>query len=177
MRRVRDLIQEPCVADIRRHQRYAGLLQKLRAVWARNVPVHLMTASRSQVQRLAYFHLQQAVFGTATLHLNCKGLRLRYRDRITLSVASLGWQNKICRVESWRFEPLGGVVVTVREDAASANLVSPGPGKLVMSYYSDVAYWTGLVKPRHFAEFRYKASESDIYLAEIEVPKTSLPVA
>ena len=57
-------------------------------------------------------------------------------------------------------------------DASYPGLVSPEPGKLVISYYSDVAYWTGLVKPRHFAEFRYKASESDIYLAEIEVPTT-----
>ena len=80
-----------------------------------------MTTSRAEAQRLAYFHLQQAAFGlTATLHLNYKGLRLRYRDRITLSVASLGWDEKIFRVEAWRFEPLGGVVVTVREDAASA---------------------------------------------------------
>ena len=80
-----------------------------------------MTTSRAEAQRLAYFHLQQAAFGlTATLHLNYKGLRLRYRDRITLSVQSLGWDDKIFRVEAWRFEPLGGVVVTVREDAASA---------------------------------------------------------
>ena len=28
-------------------------------------------------------------------------------------------------------------------------------------------------KSRNFAEFRYKASGSDIYLAEIEVPKIS----
>ena len=38
-----------------------------------------------------------------------------------------------------------------------------------MSYYSDVAYVSGEVRPMHFPEYRYKESESDIYIAEIEV--------
>ena len=72
------------------------------------------------------------------------------------------------KAELIRYFPQGG-------DASYPGLVSPEPGKLVISYYSDVAYWTGLVKPRHFAEFRYKSSESDIYLAELRVNSTMRP--
>ena len=54
-------------------------------------------------------------------------------------------------------------------DASYPGLVSLEPGKLIMSYYSDVAYVSGEVRPRHFPEYRYKTSECDIYIAEIEV--------
>ena len=54
-------------------------------------------------------------------------------------------------------------------DAAYPGLVSLEPGKLIMSYYSDVAYISGQVRLRHFPEYRYKESECDIYIAEIEV--------
>ena len=58
-------------------------------------------------------------------------------------------------------------------DASYPGLVSLEPGKLIMSYYSDVAYASGEVRPRHFPEFRYKESESDIYIAEIKVGEHS----
>ena len=67
------------------------------------------------------------------------------------------------KAELIRHFPQGG-------EASYPGLVSPEPGKLALSFYSDVAYWTGLVKPKHFPQFRYKASESDICLAEIVVP-------
>ena len=54
-------------------------------------------------------------------------------------------------------------------DASYPGLVSVEPGKLIMSYYSDVAYASGQVPLEHFPEFRTKESECDIYLAEIEV--------
>lgn len=54
-------------------------------------------------------------------------------------------------------------------DASYPGLISLEPGKLTMSYYSDVAYVSGEVRPMHFPEYRYKESESDIYIAEIEV--------
>ena len=54
-------------------------------------------------------------------------------------------------------------------DASYPGLVSLEPGKLIMSYYSDVAYASGQVPLKHFPEFRYKQSECDIYIAEIEV--------
>ena len=54
-------------------------------------------------------------------------------------------------------------------DASYAGLISPEPGKLIMSYYSDVAYVSGEVQPKHFPEFVHKASECDIYIAEVEV--------
>ena len=38
-----------------------------------------------------------------------------------------------------------------------------------MSYYSDVAYWSGMVKPRHFDQYYRKRSECDIYLSEFKV--------
>ena len=61
--------------------------------------------------------------------------------------------------------PIGG-------DASYPGLISTGRGKLVMSYYSDVAYWTGILKPTSADEYRYKATDSDIYLAEIDVTGT-----
>ena len=54
-------------------------------------------------------------------------------------------------------------------DAAYAGLISPEPGKLVLSTYSDVAYISGQVRPMHFPEYQYKRSDCDIYIAEIEV--------
>ena len=54
-------------------------------------------------------------------------------------------------------------------DAAYPGLVSVESGKLVMSTYSDVAYISGQIRPMHFPEFEYKQTDSDIYIAEIEV--------
>ena len=54
-------------------------------------------------------------------------------------------------------------------DAAYPGLVSVESGKLVMSTYSDVAYISGQIRPMHFPEFDYKQTDSDIYIAEIEV--------
>ena len=54
-------------------------------------------------------------------------------------------------------------------DAAYAGLVSPQPGRLVLSTYSDAAYLSDAIKPKHFPEYLYKKSESDIYIAEIDV--------
>ena len=54
-------------------------------------------------------------------------------------------------------------------DAAYPGLVSLETDKLIMLYYSDVAYISGQVRPRHFPEYRYKQWECDIYIAEIEV--------
>ena len=54
-------------------------------------------------------------------------------------------------------------------DAAYAGLVSPEPGKLVLSTYSDAAYLSGAVKLMHFPEYLYKRSECDIYVAEIDL--------
>ena len=51
-------------------------------------------------------------------------------------------------------------------DASYCGLVSPA---LIMTYYSDVAYQTRSVKPKHFAPYRYKYSDSEIYLAIIDV--------
>lgn len=58
--------------------------------------------------------------------------------------------------------PIGG-------DASYAGLISTGSGKLVMSYYSDVAYWTGVLPTQSTDQFQYKASDCDIYIAEIDV--------
>ena len=54
-------------------------------------------------------------------------------------------------------------------DAAYQGLISLEPGKLIMSYYSDFAYWSGLIKPRHFDRFRFKMTDCDIFVAEIDV--------
>ena len=58
-------------------------------------------------------------------------------------------------------------------DTSYPGLVSLEPGQLIMSYYSDLAYVSGEVRPKHFPEYRYKESESDIYIAEIEVGEDS----
>jgi len=62
-------------------------------------------------------------------------------------------------------------------DASYCGLVSVEPGKLIMSYYSDVAYISGQVRPMHYPEYRYKRSECDIYLAEIEVGEHPVDVS
>ena len=54
-------------------------------------------------------------------------------------------------------------------DAAYVGLVSPSPGKLVLSTYSDHAYYSDSIKPKYFPEYVYKKSECDIYIAEIEL--------
>lgn len=54
-------------------------------------------------------------------------------------------------------------------DAAYAGLVSPKPGKLILSTYSDAAYSSDTIKPKHFSEYMYKKTESDIYIAEINI--------
>ena len=74
------------------------------------------------------------------------GLYLLTRDRVELLVTL----------------PPGG-------DAAYPGLVSPEPGKLVMSTYSDVAYISGQVRSMHFPKYQYKQTDCDIYIAEIEV--------
>lgn len=56
-------------------------------------------------------------------------------------------------------------------DASYSGLISPEPGKLIMTYYSDIAYQTRQIKPKAYPPYRYKYSDSDIYLAEIEVGK------
>jgi len=66
-------------------------------------------------------------------------------------------------IELIRHFPCGG-------DASYPGLISTEPGKLAISFYSDIAYWTGTVKPRYFSEWRYKSTECDIYLAELNVP-------
>ena len=38
-----------------------------------------------------------------------------------------------------------------------------------MTYYSDIAYQTRQIQPKAFPPYRYKHSDVDIYLAEIEV--------
>jgi len=54
-------------------------------------------------------------------------------------------------------------------DASYSGLISPEPGKLIMTYYSDIAYQTRQIQPKAFPPYRYKYSDVDIYLAEIEV--------
>ena len=54
-------------------------------------------------------------------------------------------------------------------DSSYPGLISLEPGHLAMSYYSDVAYWSGMVKPRHFDQYCRKRSECDIYLSEFKV--------
>lgn len=54
-------------------------------------------------------------------------------------------------------------------DSSYPGLISPEPGKLAMSYYSDVAYWSGIIKPQSYQKYEYKSTDCDIYLAEIEV--------
>ena len=54
-------------------------------------------------------------------------------------------------------------------DSSYPGLISLEPGRLAMSFYSDLAYWSGLVRPRHFDTYHRKRSECDIYLTEFRV--------
>ena len=60
-------------------------------------------------------------------------------------------------------------------DASYAGLISTEPGKLVLSYYSDVAYASGIKELKHFPEYVHKASECDIYVAGVEVGEHEKP--
>ena len=55
------------------------------------------------------------------------------------------------------------------EDVSYPGLISPEPGKLIMSYYSDRAYVYDGVKPKYVGRYHRKNFDSDIYLAEIDV--------
>ena len=55
-------------------------------------------------------------------------------------------------------------------DGSYSGLISPAPGRLAWSFYSDVAYQSGRLKPRFQPQYRYKSTACDIYLAHIEVP-------
>ena len=54
-------------------------------------------------------------------------------------------------------------------DSSYPGLISLAPDRLAMSYYSDVAYWSGMAAPKHFEAYLRKRSECDIYLAEFRV--------
>lgn len=54
-------------------------------------------------------------------------------------------------------------------DCSYPGLISPEPGKLIMSFYSDVAYQSGQVKPKFHDAYGYKRTACDIYLAEIKL--------
>ena len=57
------------------------------------------------------------------------------------------------------------------EDASYPGLVSPEPGKLVMTYYSDGPYAKRGAKLKFFDQYKRKYSQVDIFLAEIEISK------
>lgn len=46
-------------------------------------------------------------------------------------------------------------------------------GQLILSFYSDVAYHSGELKPRYFPKYRYKYSANDIFIAEVELQPTN----
>ena len=54
-------------------------------------------------------------------------------------------------------------------DVSSPGLISPEPGRLVITFHSDIAYQMGPIKPKHPTEFRDEQPMSDVYIAEIEV--------
>ena len=60
----------------------------------------------------------------------------------TTGVYQLTW----CRADLILSMPAGG-------DSAYPGLISLELGRMAMSFYSDVAYWSGLVKPRHFEAY------------------------
>ena len=79
-----------------------------------------MVTSEYQAQRLAY---KLIAIGNqqmrATLPLNFRAMNVTVGDRIQVSVASLGFTNKIFKVTGWRFTE-DGFDVDVIEDASSA---------------------------------------------------------
>ena len=80
-----------------------------------------LTNSSTMAQRLAYQQLQQASLDLiATLPLTYKGLKLSVGDRITVTFPRFAWRDKIMQVIRWRFDPLQGVLITVREDDPGA---------------------------------------------------------
>ncbi len=58
--------------------------------------------------------------------------------------------------------PVGG-------DSAYSGLITTGPGKLAIAYFSDVAYWSGVLPPKSADRYQYKVTDCDIYVAEIDI--------
>ena len=55
------------------------------------------------------------------------------------------------------------------EDTSYSGLISPEPGKLIVSFYSDGPYAKKGAKLKFFGEYKRKYSQSDIFLAELDV--------
>lgn len=54
-------------------------------------------------------------------------------------------------------------------DSSYPGLICPEAGKLIISFYSNVVYQSGQVKPKFHPVYKYKYTASDIYLAELAV--------
>ena len=77
-----------------------------------------LTNSGTMARRLAKIDIERNRFGlTVQLAAKFRALRLTPGDRINLSIANLGWTNKVFRVESSEFSFSSGVKLTLREDA------------------------------------------------------------
>ena len=55
------------------------------------------------------------------------------------------------------------------QDSSYPGLVSPEPGKLVMSFYTNGPDWQGKRIPKYLPEYARKHSDADIFLAEFGV--------
>lgn len=79
-----------------------------------------LTTSGTMARRLAKIDIERNRYGLSVeLVAKFKALQLTPGDRISLSVAALGWAGKVFRVESTDFSFSTGVKLSLREDAAA----------------------------------------------------------
>ena len=76
-----------------------------------------MTNNEYMAQRIAFKAINlNAQQMTAVIPVNWKGLKVAVGDRISVTVAELGWSSKTFMVEEWSFDPDQGFLLKVKAD-------------------------------------------------------------
>ncbi len=94
------------------------------------------TTDPTEAQRIAKIHLEKARQGiTVEFPATYKALQLTAFDNVRLSIAQLGWTQKVFKVVDWSLAEAGGVDLVLQEEAAAsyawnggeATTVDPAP--------------------------------------------------
>lgn len=81
---------------------------------------YVLVSSGYQVQRLNKIKLEQSRYGIVLSGVfKFKALAATVGDRVTLSITSLGWENKIFQIIKYEIDYSAGVKLTLREDDPS----------------------------------------------------------
>lgn len=105
------------------------------------------TTNSIRAQRIAKIHLEKSRQGIVVeLPCNLKAFRVAVWDTVRLTIAALGWSNKVFQVVEWRFIESGGVDLVLQEEASSvydwslgnATIVDPAPDTDLQSPFAGL---------------------------------------